>query len=182
MPQIVVNGKTYNSLDEMPPEMRLSYEQALKILGDKDQNGVPDAFERALGINTSDSQTTEIQANSTQFISDGKVYSSASELSPEARAKYEQAMAKLGPVLADANGNGTPDLLEGRIPQTPDITTPGLQPMVMDMPADASQNPPPSVISDVTPNYGAIAIIAIAALVIVGLLGLGVYMALPLLK
>ena len=40
--QINFNGKTYNSLDEMPPEARQAYEQAMALLADQDGNGLPD--------------------------------------------------------------------------------------------------------------------------------------------
>jgi len=43
--KIVINGKEYASLDEMPPEIRAVYEKAMSMLADKDANGVPDVFQ-----------------------------------------------------------------------------------------------------------------------------------------
>jgi hypothetical protein len=44
------NGKTYNSLDEMPPDERRQFEQEMerikKVFADQDQNGIPDMMEQ----------------------------------------------------------------------------------------------------------------------------------------
>jgi hypothetical protein len=42
---IVIDGKTYRSPDEMPPDIRQKYEQAMRSLGDANGNQIPDAFE-----------------------------------------------------------------------------------------------------------------------------------------
>jgi hypothetical protein len=87
---IIINGKAYNSLDDMPSDVRASYEVMQNVLADKNQNGVPDIMEGAA-----------VMQNAT-IIYEGKAYASVNDLPPEGRAKYEQAMAK----LADANQNG----------------------------------------------------------------------------
>jgi hypothetical protein len=44
--RITVNGQTYNSVDEMPPEVRAKYEEVMaKLKEDRDGNGIPDVFE-----------------------------------------------------------------------------------------------------------------------------------------
>ena len=44
--RITVNGQTYNSVDEMPPDVRQKYEQLMaKLKEDRDGNGVPDILE-----------------------------------------------------------------------------------------------------------------------------------------
>jgi hypothetical protein len=103
-------------------------------------------------------------------------------LPPAARLEYDQAVAKLGPLLSDTNGNGIPDMFEGRLPGAEKVVSSDTQPTMLDMPSMKTQEPPPSVISDATPNYGAIWMIMIAVLVMVGLLGLGVYLVLPLIR
>lgn len=45
--QITVNGITYNSPDEMPPDVRAQYEAMGNLLADKNQNGVPGVLENA---------------------------------------------------------------------------------------------------------------------------------------
>ena len=42
---IVINGKTYNSVDEMPEDVRKEYEEAMSTLKDENRNYIPDAFE-----------------------------------------------------------------------------------------------------------------------------------------
>jgi hypothetical protein len=42
---IVIDGKTYNSIEEMPEDVRKQYEQAMNSLKDKKRNQIPDAFE-----------------------------------------------------------------------------------------------------------------------------------------
>src|SRR5512145_2855686 len=39
------NGKTYNSLEEMPADQRAAYEQVMAFMKDENNNGIPDLFE-----------------------------------------------------------------------------------------------------------------------------------------
>jgi hypothetical protein len=115
--KIVVNNISYNSIEEMPPDVRKAYEQALGVLGDKNQNGIPDILEGAMRsgtVNISTGSTVD-----TRFVVDGAVYSNVDALPPEARQKYDQAMAKAAQVMGDANHNGVPDILEGILPAGP---------------------------------------------------------------
>jgi hypothetical protein len=48
----VVNGQAYGGLDQLPPEARAQYEQAMRRL-DADGNGVPDLFEAAGALRAS---------------------------------------------------------------------------------------------------------------------------------
>ena len=43
--RITIDGKTYSSVDEMPPEAREKYEKMMSMLADRDGNGVPDILE-----------------------------------------------------------------------------------------------------------------------------------------
>ena len=121
---IVIDGKTYKSVDEMPADIRQKYESAMRgldknqdglpdmlensnLFADKNQNGTPDAFEGLVSNVMS----------STRIIADGKTYNSLDELPPEIRAKYEQAMGSM-----DANRNGVPDFMEGML-NIPNPTT-----------------------------------------------------------
>ena len=133
---IVIDGKSYNSVNEMPPDVRQKYEQAMSLLGDTEGNHTPDAFEAV------PSETVSILAdmdkngvpdvleniaagsavvNSMKIIVDGKEFNGIEDLPPEARARYEEAMGKL-----DANQNGIPDFVEGMLNtsnQTANIAT-----------------------------------------------------------
>jgi hypothetical protein len=117
---IVIDGQTYHSVDEMPPEIRQKYEAAMRSLGDVDRNQIPDAFEAVNifadkdkdGIPDVLENITAGQAavSSMKILVDGKEFDGLENLPPEARAKYQEAMGKL-----DANRNGIPDFVEGMI-------------------------------------------------------------------
>lgn len=117
---IVIDGKTYNSISEMPADVRARYEQAMSTLKDQDGNRIPDALEGSNiladknhnGIPDVIENTpgAPLVANSIKVLLDGQEYTSLDDLPPEARAKYEQAMGAL-----DANRNGMPDFMEGFI-------------------------------------------------------------------
>jgi hypothetical protein len=115
--KIVIDGIAYNSVDEMPEDVRRSYEQAMRgsgstppagidplqslnnVFTDADQNGILDIMEnlQAPGV-----------SGGMKFVVDGKTYNSVDDLPPDARARYEQAMGTM-----DKNRNGMPDFLEG---------------------------------------------------------------------
>jgi hypothetical protein len=122
---IVVDGKTYKSVDEMPEDVRRTYQSAMSQLGDNDGNGLPDVLENL--TNLTDQNNNGIpdafegmasnMISSTKIIADGNEYNSLNELPPEIRAKYDQAMGAL-----DSNRNGVPDFFEGMM-NTPVQTT-----------------------------------------------------------
>lgn len=155
MAKIIFNGHEYDSPEAMPAEVRQLYEMAAGMLADRDQNGMPDIFE---GVAEAAPNTV---VQTTQFIVDGKVYTSLDELPAEARQKYEQALGRL-----DANRDGVPDLFEsqslGVAPQTPAT------------PAASPKNQPPQVqiIGD-TPSLNARW--PIIALVVLALLAVAVF-------
>lgn len=43
--EITINGKTYHSVDDMPPDVRAQYEQMEAMFADKNNNGTPDIAE-----------------------------------------------------------------------------------------------------------------------------------------
>ncbi len=126
----IVDGKTYHSIDEMPPDVRQKYEQAMHALADANNNQIPDVIENAniladnnkngipdLLENITKSNVTVKTVKSMKFIVDGKEFHNLEDLPPEARAHYEKALGKL-----DANQNGIPDFLEGVINSTNETT------------------------------------------------------------
>ena len=124
---IVIDGKTYNSVDEMPEDIRKQYEQAMSSLKDEEKNQIPDAFESMNIFADKDRDgipdafqnmpTNNVVSSSMKIIVNGKEFNGLEDLPPDVRARYEQAMGKL-----DANQNGMPDFLEGMI-NTPMQTT-----------------------------------------------------------
>jgi hypothetical protein len=84
------NGKTYNSLEEMPADQRAAYEQVMAFMKDENNNGIPDMFEgdviqKMIGL-----------AANTRIIVNGQEVQGLEAMSPEARAKFDNAMQKLG--------------------------------------------------------------------------------------
>lgn len=116
---IVIDGTTYHSVEEMPPDIRQKYEQAMQSLGDANDNGIPDAFERFnifadKNRNGAPDVLEDIVAgqaavNSMKIIVDGKELRGIENLPPELRAHYEESIRQL-----DANRNGIPDVVEAR--------------------------------------------------------------------
>jgi hypothetical protein len=120
---IVIDGKTYHSIDEMPPDIRQKYEQAMRSLGDANDNRVPDTFETVpfetvniFADQNNDGVPDMLEnivagnsvVNSVKIFVDGKKFDGLENLPPEHRARYDEAMRKL-----DANRNGIPDFVEG---------------------------------------------------------------------
>lgn len=97
--KISFNGKTYERLEDMPPEIRQAYESVMQVLADQNQNGVPDLFEGALGTQTNLARST--------ILYEGQAYERIDQLPPEAREKYERMMGQW-----DKDGNGIPDFAE----------------------------------------------------------------------
>jgi hypothetical protein len=141
---IVIDGKTYNSVEEMPPDVRQKYEAAMRALGDANGNRIPDAFENVNILADKDKNGVpdivenlvagQAVVNSMKIIVDGKEFNSLEGLPPEVRAKYEAAMSKL-----DANKNGIPDFLEGM------LNTTNQNPVASATPGFAVETPPPSM-------------------------------------
>jgi hypothetical protein len=89
MDTISFNGKTYNSLEEMPADQRAAYEQVMAFMKDENHNGIPDMFE-------GDAIQKMIKmAINTRVMVNGQEVQSLESLPPETRAKYDKAMKKL---------------------------------------------------------------------------------------
>lgn len=86
--QIMFNGKTYNSLEEMPVNERTAYEQMQKIFVDANGNGIPDFLE-------GDVAQKVISAFTSTINYEGKIYNNLDELPAEARQKLQAAFIKL---------------------------------------------------------------------------------------
>ncbi len=98
---IVIDGKTYHSIDEMPTDIRQKYEQAMQSLADSNGNRIPDAFENLNILTDKDKNGVpdvlenltagNAVVNSMKIIVDGKEFNGIENLPPEARARYEEA-------------------------------------------------------------------------------------------
>lgn len=102
--QIIFNGKTYNSVEEMPASDRQAYESMFQIFTDANGNGIPDFLEGDIANNVMTAFTNVVHY-------DGKVYNSMDELPADARQKLQDAFAKLnqlGIVTAAPSAQKTP--------------------------------------------------------------------------
>jgi len=62
--KIIAGGDEYNSLDDLPPDVRAKYEQAMGAL-DSNRNGVPDFFEGMMNTPVQTNNMQNLQAMST---------------------------------------------------------------------------------------------------------------------
>jgi hypothetical protein len=162
---IVINGKTYNSVNEMPEDVRKQYEQAMNSLRDENGNQIPDAFENMniLADKHRDGipdafeniSSNVVISGNMNIIVDGKEFNSLAELPPDVRTKYEQAMGKL-----DANQNGMPDFLEGMI-NTPIQTTNVAMSSGMETPRRDTPRPVSQTITPDTSNGWMLALVGL---------------------
>jgi hypothetical protein len=167
---IVIDGKSYKSVEEMPEDVRKSYEDAMRQMGsnpnsvsasqgnldifaDKNNNGMPDAF---------DGMVANV-FSATKIVADGKAYNSLDQLPPEVRAKYEQAMGAM-----DANKNGVPDFLEGmmNVPNQP--ASQAAASFATASPPPASPKPMP-VGSTIEPESSGGWVLALTGILLIGL-------------
>lgn len=88
MANIIFNGRTYNSLGEMPVSERQAYEQMLHIFVDKNGNGIPDFMEGDMVQNV-------MKAHSTNISIGGNTIHTVNDLTPEARESLENAFKML---------------------------------------------------------------------------------------
>ena len=152
---IVIDGKSYKSVDEMPEDVRRNYEAALGNL-DKDRNGTLDMLENVNSLfedknkdgmpDAFDGLTSNV-ITTTKVVADGKEYNGMDELPPEVRAKLSQAMGKL-----DANQNGVPDFLESAT-NTPIQTTDVMSAFGTKTPRRSTPVPAPTIEPESTSGW-----------------------------
>ena len=68
MATIIFNGKSYNSLEEMPEKERKAYDQMMDIFADKNGNGIPDFMEGDMVASTSAPYSTSPKPNTAGSI------------------------------------------------------------------------------------------------------------------
>jgi hypothetical protein len=94
--RFIFNGKAYSSLDEMPPEARAAYEQAMQRLAEADPSAATVVTHQSLlgpGVEVS---TIQFSAVKTKTIVDGhRSYDRIEDLPPDAREAVESAIANL---------------------------------------------------------------------------------------
>jgi hypothetical protein len=95
--RITVNGQTYSSVEQMPPDVRRQYEMAMGFLADKDGNGIPDILEgKDVPVtnqagHVTDSVVTKVATS--RIIVNGKEYANLEDVPATIRAAIEKARA-----------------------------------------------------------------------------------------
>jgi len=90
--KIVVNGTEYDSPDAMPPDVRRQYERALQLVQDVANGAAPQGTTERTVATTRDGVSVKVHTKQVKYTVDGKTYDDPSQLSPEIRARVEQAL------------------------------------------------------------------------------------------
>jgi hypothetical protein len=98
-PKIVLNGKEYDGVESMPPDVRKDYETVLDSL--KNTGG-----DEVLSLLRS-GEHTNIKATLREIVVNGKSYGSVDEMPADVRRTYEEAVGRMGG-LGGAGGASRP--------------------------------------------------------------------------
>lgn len=86
-----VNGREYNSLDEMPPDDRAVMERHMKMLADRNGDGVPDLFAGLKGGRRAETQVLRTWAQDGSNVDVDKLMQTVSRVLGDAGAGGQQA-------------------------------------------------------------------------------------------
>jgi hypothetical protein len=153
------NGKTYNSLEEMPADQRAAYERVMAFLKDENHNGIPDMFE-----GDAIQKMVKLAANS-RVVINGQEMKSLDSLPPEARAKFDQAMQRLSQLgISLPTGQQMPGILSQPAGQS---ATPQIAPAEPAFPQSPSIiQSSPSAISEETGSRTGVLLLAVLGVVL----------------
>ena len=103
---IIFNGKTYNSIEDMPANERQAYEQVSQLLVDKNGNGIPDLLEGDMAQNV-----LAAHSNNAHVTVNGKVYHTLEDLPRDLRQSVDGAfkmLSTMGMLTTPADTNTPP--------------------------------------------------------------------------
>jgi RNase P/RNase MRP subunit p29 len=86
--KIVVNGREYGSVEEMPPDVRQAYERMRSAFVDSDRDGVPDMFEGR--------DANVVSVTRQKIVVNGREYGGADEMPLDVRRAFESARETAG--------------------------------------------------------------------------------------
>jgi hypothetical protein len=84
--KIRVNGQDYESVNDMPPEVRQAYEQALAMMGGAQHGGFLDKLKNGVRVNA------QIVSNA-KVVFNGQEYGRVEQMPPNVRRLYQAVMA-----------------------------------------------------------------------------------------
>ncbi|HVH68868.1 MAG TPA: hypothetical protein VM716_13445 [Gemmatimonadales bacterium] len=87
-PKIVLNGKEYDGIESMPPDVRKDYETVLESLKTTGSDEVLSMLRSG--------EHTSIKATFRDIVVNGTHYGSVDEMPPDVRKTYEEAVGRLG--------------------------------------------------------------------------------------
>jgi len=90
--KIVFNGREYDSVEVMPPDVRTEYELALETLRKSGGEEILTVLQRDVGV-----RGTHIKATYREIVVNGNKYDSVDAMPPDVRRVYEQALARVAP-------------------------------------------------------------------------------------
>ena len=107
MPTIIFNGKTYNSIEDMPADERQAFEQMSQMFVDKNGNGIPDFLEGDMVQKVLAAHSTNMHVSV-----NGKTYHTLEDLPPELRQSVDGAFKMLSSIgiLSNMPGVQTPQV------------------------------------------------------------------------
>ncbi len=92
--RIVLNGKEYDGIEAMPPDVRKDYEAVLESLKNTGGEEVLSLLERG--------ERASIHATFREIVVNGKKYGSVEEMPADVRRVYEQAVARMSSAAAES--------------------------------------------------------------------------------
>lgn len=102
MPTIIFNGKTYNSIEEMPANERQAFEQMSQMFVDKNGNGIPDFLEGDMV-----QKVLAAHSNNMHVSVNGQTYHTLEDLPPDLRQSVDGAFQMLSNMGILSNMPGT---------------------------------------------------------------------------
>ena len=86
--RITINGREYESVEEMPPDVLAIHEQSMSMLADRDGNGIPDIMERGNVKITGGEDFKMISAVNRKITVNGKTYKRFEDMPAEIQEKF----------------------------------------------------------------------------------------------
>ena len=96
--KITINGREYNSIDEMPPEVLAIYEQSMNMLADRNGNGIPDILEGGNVKISGGENFNVVSAVSRKFTVNGKTVERFEDLPAEVQQKFRDVGIPARPI------------------------------------------------------------------------------------
>jgi hypothetical protein len=110
--KIVFNGREYDGIESMPPEVRQEYERVLGALGAEDRDKVASALGQGAGLKVNVTVHRKFRVN-------GKDYESVDAMPADVRAAFERALSA-NPSLQDTSTSfPKPSISPGAMPTVP---------------------------------------------------------------